>query len=206
MLLVKNFDQIKLGDFVDLCRGPHVPSTGKLKHFKLMKVAGAYWRGDSDNQMLQRVYGVAFADKKQLKKHLNFLEEAVKRDHRKLAKKFDLFHIQEEAPGMVFWHPHGWTVWQIIEQYMRGLLNEAGYNEVRTPMVMDRVLWEKSGHWENYREAMFTTESESRDYAIKPMNCPCHVQIFNQGRGAFLFHRNSPFPSTIRSDSKCHID
>ena len=153
----------KQDNFIDLCRGPHVPSTGKLKVFKLMKVAGAYWRGDSKNEMLTRVYGTAWAKKEDQEAYLHRLEEAEKRDHRKLGRQLDLFHLQDEAPGMVFWHPHGWTVWQIIEQYMRGLLNDAGYNEVRTPMVMDRVLWEKSGHWENYRDHMFTTESEKRD-------------------------------------------
>ena len=163
------------GDFIDLCRGPHVPSTARLKVFKLMKVAGAYWRGDSKNEMLQRIYGTAWAKKDEQDAYLHMLEEAEKRDHRRLAKQLDLFHMQDEAPGLVFWHPHGWTVWQIIEQYMRGLLNEAGYREVRTPMVMDRVLWEKSGHWENYRENMFTTESEKRDYAVKPKIGRAHV-------------------------------
>ena len=169
------------GDFVDLCRGPHVPSTGKLKVFKLMKVAGAYWRGDSKNEMLQRIYGTAWAKKDELDAHLHMLEEAEKRDHRKLGRQLDLFHLQEEAPGMVFWHPHGWTVWQEIEQYMRQVYRDNGYQEVRCPQILERTLWEKSGHWEHYHEHMFTTESEKRDYAVKPMNCPGHVQIFNTG-------------------------
>jgi threonyl-tRNA synthetase len=167
------------GDFIDLCRGPHVPSTGKLKHFKLMKVAGAYWRGDSKNEQLQRIYGTAWAKKEELDAYLHMLEEAEKRDHRKLGRALDLFHLQEEAPGLVFWHPHGWTVWQEIEQYMRRVYRDNGYQEVRCPQILDRSLWEKSGHWEHYRENMFTTESESRDYAVKPMNCPGHVQIYN---------------------------
>ncbi len=167
------------GDFVDLCRGPHVPSTGKLKAFKLMKVAGAYWRGDSKNEQLQRIYGTAWAKKDELDAHLHMLEEAEKRDHRKLGRQLDLFHLQEEAPGLVFWHPHGWAVWQEIEQYMRRVYRDNGYQEVKCPQILDRSLWEKSGHWEHYKANMFTTESESRDYAIKPMNCPGHVQIFN---------------------------
>ena len=189
----------KQDNFIDLCRGPHVPSTGKLKVFKLMKVAGAYWRGDSKNEMLTRVYGTAWAKKEDQEAYLFRLEEAEKRDHRKLGRQLDLFHLQDEAPGMVFWHPHGWTMWQIIEQYMRGLLNNAGYREVRTPMVMDRVLWEKSGHWENYRENMFTTESEKRDYAVKPMNCPGHVQIFNQGVKSYR-----ELPLRIAEFGSCH--
>ena len=189
----------KQDNFIDLCRGPHVPSTGKLKVFRLMKVAGAYWRGDSKNEMLTRVYGTAWSKKEDQEAYLHRLEEAEKRDHRKLGRQLDLFHLQDDAPGMVFWHPHGWTVWQIIEQYMRGLLNEAGYNEVRTPMVMDRVLWEKSGHWENYRENMFTTESEKRDYAVKPMNCPGHVQIFNQGVKSYR-----DLPLRIAEFGSCH--
>jgi threonyl-tRNA synthetase len=189
----------KQGNFVDLCRGPHVPSTGRLKVFKLMKVAGAYWRGDSKNEMLTRIYGTAWAKKEDQVAYLFRLEEAEKRDHRKLGRQLDLFHLQDEAPGMVFWHPHGWTIWQIIEQYMRGLLNDAGYREVRTPMVMDRVLWEKSGHWENYRENMFTTESEKRDYAVKPMNCPGHVQIFNQGVKSYR-----ELPLRIAEFGSCH--
>jgi threonyl-tRNA synthetase len=167
------------GDFTDLCRGPHVPSTGKLKVFKLMKVAGAYWRGDSKNEMLQRIYGTAWAKKEDLELYLVRLEEAEKRDHRKLGKQLDLFHMQDEAPGMVFWHPKGWAMWQVIEQYMRGVYRDNGYQEIRCPQIIDRVLWEKSGHWEHYKANMFTTESEKHDYAIKPMNCPGHVQVFN---------------------------
>ncbi|WP_149426523.1 threonine--tRNA ligase [Oryzomicrobium terrae] len=167
------------GDFVDLCRGPHVPSTGKLKVFKLMKVAGAYWRGDSKNEMLQRIYGTAWAKKDEQDAYLHMLEEAEKRDHRRLGKHLDLFHMQDEAPGMVFWHPKGWAIWQEIEQYMRNVYRENGYQEIRCPQILDRSLWEKSGHWEHYKNNMFTTESEKRDYAIKPMNCPGHVQVFN---------------------------
>ena len=167
------------GDFTDLCRGPHVPSTGKLKAFKLMKLAGAYWRGDSKNEMLQRIYGTAWAKKEELDAYLHQLEEAEKRDHRKLAKQLDLFHMQDEAPGMVFWHPKGWTLWQVIEQYMRRVYLDNGYQEVRCPQIIDRVLWEKSGHWEHFKAGMFTTESEKREYAIKPMNCPGHIQVFN---------------------------
>ena len=169
------------GDFVDLCRGPHVPSTGKLKVFKLMKVAGAYWRGDSKNEMLQRIYGTAWAKKEDQEAYLHMLAEAEKRDHRKLGTQLDLFHMQDEAPGMVFWHPKGWTIWQQVEQYMRRVYQDNGYQEVRCPQILDRSLWEKSGHWENYRENMFTTESEKRSYAVKPMNCPGHVQIYNAG-------------------------
>ncbi|WP_020163951.1 threonine--tRNA ligase [Methyloversatilis discipulorum] len=187
------------GDFIDLCRGPHVPSTGKLKVFKLMKVAGAYWRGDAKNEMLQRIYGTAWAKKDEQDAYLNMLEEAEKRDHRRLAKQLDLFHMQEEAPGMVFWHPKGWVVWQQIEQYMRHALDRAGYREVKTPLMMDRVLWEKSGHWENYRENMFTTESEKRDYAVKPMNCPGHVQIFNNS-----LHSYRDLPLRIAEFGSCH--
>ena len=167
------------GGFEDLCRGPHVPSTGKLKHFKLMKVAGAYWRGDQANEQLQRIYGTAWATKDDLQGYLRMLEEAEKRDHRKLGRELDLFHMEETAPGMVFWHPKGWTVWQVVEQYMRGVYRDNGYLEVKGPQVLDRSLWEKTGHWQNYRENMFTTESEKRDYALKPMNCPGHVLIFN---------------------------
>jgi len=167
------------GRFTDLCRGPHVPSTGKLKIFKLTKLAGAYWRGDSRNEMLQRIYGTAWAKKEDLDLYLHRLEEAEKRDHRKLGRQLDLFHLQDEAPGMVFWHPKGWTLWQQVEQYMRRVYRDNGYQEVRAPMILDRSLWERSGHWENYKEHMFTTESEKRDFAIKPMNCPGHVQIFN---------------------------
>jgi threonyl-tRNA synthetase len=167
------------GRFTDLCRGPHVPSTGKLKVFKLTRLAGAYWRGDSRNEMLQRIYGTAWAKKEDLDAYLHRLEEAERRDHRKLGRALDLFHQQDEAPGMVFWHPKGWTLWQQVEQYMRKVYLDNGYQEVRAPMILDRTLWERSGHWENYKEHMFTTESEKRDFAIKPMNCPGHVQIFN---------------------------
>jgi threonyl-tRNA synthetase len=187
------------GDFIDLCRGPHVPSTGKLKHFKLMKLAGAYWRGDSKNEMLQRIYGTAWAKKDDLEAYLFRLEEAEKRDHRRLAKQLDLLHMQEEAPGMVFWHPKGWIVWQQIEQYMRTQFVEYGYQEVRTPAVMDRSLWEKSGHWDNYRDNMFTTSSENRDYAVKPMNCPGHVQIFNSG-----LHSYRDLPLRLAEFGSCH--
>ncbi|GLT23005.1 threonine--tRNA ligase [Zoogloea oryzae] len=187
------------GDFTDLCRGPHVPSTGKLKVFKLMKVAGAYWRGDSKNEMLQRIYGTAWAKKEDQEAYLHMLEEAEKRDHRRLGKQLDLFHLQDEAPGMVFWHPHGWTLWQQIEQYMRRVLTDAGYQEVKTPLVMDRQLWERSGHWDNYRDNMFTTESEKRDYAIKPMNCPGHVQIYNHG-----LHSYRDLPLRLAEFGSCH--
>ena len=169
------------GGFEDLCRGPHVPSTGKLKHFKLMKVAGAYWRGDSNNEMLQRIYGTAWATKDELQQYLTMLEEAEKRDHRKLGRELDLFHIDEHAPGLVFWHPKGWTVWQEVEQYMRQVYRRNGYQEVKGPQIIDKSLWEKTGHWDKYRENMFTTESEKRDYALKPMNCPGHILIFKQG-------------------------
>ena len=187
------------GDFIDLCRGPHVPSTGKLKHFKLMKLAGAYWRGDSKNEMLQRVYGTAWAKKEDLDAYLHRLEEAEKRDHRRLARQLDLLHMQDEAPGMVFWHPKGWIVWQQIEQYMRQKFVEYGYQEVRTPAMMDRGMWEKSGHWENYHENMFTTASENRDYAVKPMNCPGHVQIFNSG-----LHSYRDLPLRLAEFGSCH--
>ncbi|MCS6786388.1 MAG: threonine--tRNA ligase [Thiobacillaceae bacterium] len=187
------------GDFVDLCRGPHVPSTGRLKVFKLMKVAGAYWRGDSRNEMLQRIYGTAWARKEDLEAYLHRLEEAERRDHRKLGKQLDLFHLQEEAPGMVFWHPKGWILWQQIEQYMRRKFRQHGYHEVRTPTVMDRSLWERSGHWENYREHMFTTASENRDYAVKPMNCPGHVELFKHG-----LHSYRDLPLRIAEFGACH--
>jgi len=186
-------------NFIDLCRGPHVPSTGKLKVFKLMKVAGAYWRGDSRNEMLQRIYGTAWAKKEDLDGYLHRLEEAEKRDHRKLGRQLDLFHLQDEAPGMVFWHPKGWAVWQQIEQYVRRRLASSGYREVRTPLIMDRVLWERSGHWENYRENMFTTSSENRDYAVKPMNCPGHVQIYNQGIKSYR-----DLPLRLAEFGSCH--
>lgn len=171
----------KEGDFEDLCRGPHVPSTGKLKHFKLMKVAGAYWRGDHNNEMLQRIYGTAWATKDDLQQHLTMLEEAEKRDHRRLGRELDLFHIDDHAPGLVFWHPKGWTVWQCVEQYMRQVYRDNNYLEVKGPQVIDKTLWEKTGHWDKYRDNMFTTESEKRDYALKPMNCPGHILIFKQG-------------------------
>jgi threonyl-tRNA synthetase len=187
------------GEFIDLCRGPHVPSTGKLKAFKLMKVAGAYWRGDSNNEMLQRVYGTAWSDKKALKAYLHRLEEAEKRDHRRLGRQLNLFHSQEEAPGMVFWHDHGWTVYQQVEQYIRNRLREHGYQEVKTPQVVDRVLWEKSGHWDKFRDDMFITESEKRTYAIKPMNCPCHVQIYNQGLKSYR-----DLPLRMAEFGSCH--
>ena len=190
------------GDFIDLCRGPHVPSTGKLKAFKLTKLAGAYWRGDARNEMLQRVYGTAWASKKDLKAYLDRIEEAEKRDHRRLARQLDLYHMQEEAPGMVFWHDNGWTIYREVEQYIRGLLRDNGYIEVRTPQVVDRSLWEKSGHWEKFQDDMFTTHSENRDYAIKPMNCPCHVQIYNQGLKSYrdLPLRMAEFGSCLRNE------
>ncbi|MBU6466043.1 MAG: threonine--tRNA ligase, partial [Burkholderiales bacterium] len=169
------------GTFEDLCRGPHVPSTGKLKHFKLMKVAGAYWRGDHRNEMLQRIYGTAWATKDELAQYLTMLEEAEKRDHRKLGRELDLFHIDEHSPGTVFWHPKGWTLWQEVEQYMRRVYQDNGYQEVKGPQILDKTLWEKTGHWDKYRENMFTTESEKREYALKPMNCPGHILIFKQG-------------------------
>jgi len=187
------------GDFTDLCRGPHVPSTGKLKVFKLMKVAGAYWRGDSKNEMLQRIYGTAWAKKEDQEAYLHALEEAEKRDHRKLGRHLELFHMQDDAPGMVFWHPKGWSLWQQVEQYMRTKFVNYGYQEVRTPLVMDRTLWEKSGHWENYRDNMFTTASENRDYAVKPMNCPGHVQIFNSG-----LHSYRELPLRLAEFGSCH--
>ena len=191
------------GGFVDLCRGPHVPSTGRIKVFKLMKVAGAYWRGDSKNEMLQRIYGTAWAKKEDLEAYLTRIEEAERRDHRRLGRALDLFHVQDEAPGMVFWHPKGWSIWQEVEQYMRGVYRDNGYLEVRTPQVLDRSLWEKSGHWQNYKDNMFTTESEKHDFAIKPMNCPGHVQIFNSDLRSYrdlplrygefgACHRNEP--------------
>ena len=169
------------GDFIDLCRGPHVPSTGHLKAFKLTKLAGAYWRGDSNNEMLQRIYGTSWSSKKELKQYLHRIEEAEKRDHRKLGKALNLFHTQEEAPGMIFWHPRGWQLNLTIKDYMRGQLGNHGYREINTPQIVDRSLWEKSGHWDKYQDMMFTTGSENRDYAVKPMNCPCHVQVYNQG-------------------------
>ena len=189
----------KQGEFIDLCRGPHVPSTGHIKVFKLMKVAGAYWRGNSENEMLQRIYGTAWGDKKDLKEYLFRLEEAEKRDHRKLGKSLHLFHMQEEAPGMVFWHPNGWKIYQQIEQYMRAKQIKHGYQEIKTPMVVERSLWEKSGHWDKFHEEMFTTHSESRDFAIKPMNCPCHVQVFNQGLRSYR-----DLPLRLAEFGSCH--
>ncbi len=186
-------------NFIDLCRGPHVPSTGKLKVFKLMKVAGAYWRGDSNNEMLQRIYGTAWAKKEDQDAYLHRLEEAEKRDHRKLARSLDLFHMQDEAPGMVFWHPKGWTIYQVVEQYMRRVQRENGYLELKTPQVIDVSLWKRSGHWDNFRENMFFTESESRDYAVKPMNCPGHVQVFNQGIKSYR-----DLPLRLAEFGSCH--
>jgi len=187
------------GDFTDLCRGPHVPDTGHLGHFKLMKLAGAYWRGDSNNAMLQRIYGTAWASKKDLKAHLHRLEEAAKRDHRKIGKELDLFHLQEEAPGMVFWHPDGWTIYQVIEQYMRQRQLEEGYHEIKTPQVVDMSLWEKSGHADKFGDDMFTVKSEDREFAIKPMNCPCHVQVFNQGLRSYR-----ELPLRLAEFGSCH--
>ncbi len=191
------------GDFIDLCRGPHVPSTGKIKAFKLTKLAGAYWRGDSNNEMLQRIYGTAWADKKDLKAYLHRLEEAEKRDHRKLAKQLDLFHIQPEAPGMIFWHDKGWIIFKQVENYIRDKIRIHGYEEVHTPELVDRSLWEKSGHWDKFRDDMFTTHSENRDYAVKPMNCPCHVQIYNQGIKSYrdLPLRMAEFGSCHRNEA-----
>ena len=187
------------GQWMDLCRGPHVPSTGKLKAFKLMRVAGAYWRGDSSNEMLTRIYGTAWEDKKALKAYLKRLEEAEKRDHRKLGKKLDLFHMQEEAPGMVFWHPNGWAIYQELEQYMRGRQKAHGYQEIKTPQLVERTLWEKSGHWDKFKDDMFTTNSEDKDIAIKPMNCPCHVQVFNQGLKSYR-----DLPLRLAEFGSCH--
>ena len=189
-------------EYVDMCRGPHVPNTRVMRSFKLMTLAGAYWRGDADNKMLQRIYGTAWADKKALKAYLKRLEEAEKRDHRKLGKSLDLFHMQEEAPGMVFWHPNGWTLYQQIEQYMRKQQNANNYHEIRTPQIVDRSLWVKSGHWDKFADGMFTTGSENKDYAIKPMNCPCHVQVFNQGLRSYrdLPYRLAEFGSCHRNE------
>lgn len=190
------------GRFTDLCRGPHIPSTGKLKVFKLMKLAGAYWRGDSKNAMLQRIYGTAWIKKEDQEAHLHMLAEAEKRDHRKLGKQLDLFHFQEEAPGLIFWHPKGWSIWQQVEQYMRKIYQDHGYQEVKAPQILDRSLWEKSGHWENYQEHMFTTESENRTYALKPMNCPGHVLIFNSGLHSYrdLPLRFGEFGQCVRNE------
>ncbi len=187
------------GDWMDLCRGPHVPSTGKLKAFKLTKVAGAYWRGDSSNEMLTRIYGTAWTNKKDLKAYLHRLEEAEKRDHRKIGKRLGLFHTQEEAAGMVFWHPHGWTIYQVLEQYMRDIQQRNGYQEIRTPQVVDRRLWERSGHWDKFQDMMFTTHSEHHDYAVKPMNCPCHIQVFNQGLKSYR-----ELPLRLAEFGSCH--
>ena len=187
------------GKFTDLCRGPHVPSTGKLKVFKLMKLAGAYWRGDSKNEMLQRIYGTAWAKKEDQEAYLHMLEEAEKRDHRKLGRQLDLFHFQDEAPGLIFWHPKGWTIWQQVEQYMRSVYQDNGFQEVKGPQILDRSLWEKSGHWENYKENMFTTESENRSYALKPMNCPGHVQIFKSN-----MHSYRELPLRYGEFGQCH--
>ncbi len=199
----ENISLYREGDFIDLCRGPHVPSTGKLKVFKLMKVAGAYWRGDSKNEMLQRIYGTAWAKKEDQEAYLTMLEEAEKRDHRRIGTQLDLFHMQDEAPGMTFWHPKGWALWQVIEQHMRAVYRDNGYEEVRGPMILDVALWKRTGHWENYKENMFFTESEKRDFAVKPMSCPGHVLIFNKGLRSYralplrygefgLCHRNEP--------------
>jgi threonyl-tRNA synthetase len=187
------------GEFTDLCRGPHVPDTGKLKAFKLTKIAGAYWRGDSRNEMLQRIYGTAWADTKSLDAYLKRLEEAEKRDHRRIGRQLDFFHFQEEAPGMAFWHERGWTLWQQIEQYMRGVLRKHGYREVKCPQILDASLWKRSGHWENFRENMFVTDSEEREFAVKPMNCPGHVQIFNQGLKSYR-----DLPLRLAEFGSCH--
>jgi len=187
------------GDFLDLCRGPHVPNTSKLKVFKLMKVAGAYWRGNSNNEMLQRIYGTAWLKQSEQDSYLNMLMEAEKRDHRKLGKQLNLFHFQDEAPGLIFWHPKGWTLWQEIEQYMRSIYKNNGYQEVKAPQILDKSLWEKSGHWENYKDNMFTTDSENRSYALKPMNCPGHIQIYNAG-----LHSYKELPIRYGEFGQCH--
>lgn len=186
-------------EYVDMCRGPHVPNTRFLKHFKLTKLSGAYWRGDSNNEQLQRIYGTAWANKDELKAYITRIEEAEKRDHRKLGKQLNLFHLQDEAPGMVFWHPRGWALWQIIEQHMRRELTAAGYQEIKTPQILDKTFWEKSGHWENYKDNMFTTQSEKREYAVKPMNCPGHVQIFNHGLRSYR-----DLPMRLAEFGSCH--
>ncbi|MBE9591457.1 threonine--tRNA ligase [Moraxella sp. K127] len=186
-------------EYIDMCRGPHVPNTRFLKAFALTKMSGAYWRGDAKNEQLQRIYGTAWADKKDLQAYIKRIEEAEKRDHRKIGKQLGLFHLQEQAPGMVFWHPNGWTIWQVLEQYMRKIQKDNGYLEIKTPQVVDRSLWERSGHWENYAENMFTTSSENRDYAIKPMNCPCHVQVFNQGLKSYR-----DLPLRLAEFGSCH--
>ena len=189
----------KQGEFIDLCRGPHVPATGAIKSFKLMSVAGAYWRGDSSNEMLQRIYGTAWNDKKDLKQYLHMIEEAERRDHRKLGKRFELFHFQEEAPGMVFWHPKGWTVYQIIREYMQNIWKDNGYQEINTPQLVDYSLWEKSGHADKFADEMFSVESDNRMYAIKPMNCPCHIQVFNQGLKSYR-----DLPLRLAEFGACH--
>ncbi len=199
---IPNGEEIKIyrhQEYIDMCRGPHVPNTKHLRSFKLMKVAGAYWRGDSNNVMLQRIYGTAWANNKQLKEYLDRIKEAERRDHRKIAKNLSLFHTQEEAPGMIFWHPKGWVIYQVLEQYIRQLLNSNGYKEIKTPLAVDRTLWEKSGHWDKFKEDMFTTKSENREYAIKPMNCPCHVQVFNQGLRSY-----KDLPIRLSEFGSCH--
>lgn len=186
-------------EYIDMCRGPHVPNTRFLKHFKLTKLSGAYWRGDSNNEQLQRIYGTAWANKEDLKAYITRIEEAEKRDHRKLGKQLDLFHLQDEAPGMVFWHPRGWALWRVIEQYMRQELDAAGYQEIKTPQIMDKAFWEKSGHWQNYKDNMFTTQSEKREYAVKPMNCPGHVQVFNNSLRSYR-----DLPMRLAEFGSCH--
>jgi threonyl-tRNA synthetase len=195
----ENISLYREGNFIDLCRGPHVPATGKLKVFKLMKVAGAYWRGDSKNEMLQRIYGTAWAKKEDQDAYLKMLEEAERRDHRKLGRELDLFHFQDEAPGLIFWHPKGWAIWQQVEQYMRRVYQDNGYHEVKAPQILDRSLWERSGHWDKYRDNMFTTESESRSYALKPMNCPGHIQIYNAN-----LHSYRELPLRYGEFGQCH--
>jgi len=187
------------GEFVDLCRGPHVPTTGKIRHFKLQSIAGAYWRGSEKNKQLQRIYGTAFFKKEELDAHLHMLEEAKRRDHRRLGRELDLYHLQEEAPGMVFWHPNGTRIWEAVEGYIRGVIEPHGYQEIRTPMIVDRSLWERSGHWDKFREMMFTTESESREFAVKPMNCPCHIQVFNQAVRSYR-----ELPLRLAEFGSCH--
>ncbi|MGD2063257.1 MAG: threonine--tRNA ligase [Nitrospirota bacterium] len=187
------------GDFIDLCRGPHVPTTGRLRFFKLQSIAGAYWRGSEQNKQLQRIYGTAFFSKKALDEHLHLLEEAKRRDHRRLGRELDLFHLQEEAPGMVFWHPNGTQIWRAVESYIRELIRGRGYQEIRTPMIVDRSLWERSGHWDKFREEMFTTESEAREFAVKPMNCPCHIQVFNQAVRSY-----KDLPMRLAEFGSCH--
>ncbi len=199
---IKEDELVKLylhEEYVDMCRGPHVPNTRHLRSFKLMKIAGAYWRGDSENEMLQRIYGTAWSNNKDLNSHLKRIEEAEKRDHRKIGKNLSLYHMQEEAPGMVFWHPKGWTIYQILEQYIRKILQENDYKEIRTPQAVDRTLWERSGHWDKFKDDMFTTNSENREYAIKPMNCPCHVQVFNQGLKSY-----KDLPLRFAEFGSCH--